>query len=322
MYNHASSSSSPSASTKLDDFKPNKASPLTVDAGQSKFSLATLPAKVARNLGILPSKSSSPDHLSIPEDEKDLMITGSQLAALSTGQAAKFDVALEWCIIFAKVLIRNFKSWKANGVNDALAIRVADVGISVDSGTEIAKEATDVILLEKSLDAIAHRVLFINTIKYIKMATSSNFNNVFSVLVALAWLPYQPIQPLQLLFQNLLDNVDPEYLTAPTTWNARSIACFMIFLGPTYSIFDICTFLINWYPFGIQDQHSPLVPLAQTNWFLEVFAIPYIPKLSAVLGMSRPKPEFYGFLAAMVMGYVILVHIVKVIYQHMFKEWL
>ncbi|EDR08779.1 Ca-transporting ATPase, truncated [Laccaria bicolor S238N-H82] len=254
-----------------------------------------------------------------------------------------------------------------DGVNDALAIRVADVEISVDLGTEIAKEAANVILLEKNLDVIAHRVLFINTIKYIKMATSSNFNNVFSVL---AWLPYQPIQPLQLLFQNLLydssqatipwDNVDPEYLAAPTTWNARSIARFMIFLGPTYSVFDICTFLINWYPFGIRDQHSTLVPLAQTNWFLEgaitqlfiiqllqtgkipiiqsrvsvsivalttlvsgiVFAIPYIPKLSAVLGMSRPKPEFYGFLAAMVMGYVILVHIVKVIYQHMFKEWL
>lgn len=461
MYDHASSSSSLSEPTKLDDFKPNKASPLTVDARQRilgtaerlngeglrlvavacKSSVAlpfmtlntddetdlvfiglvgfldplkpdaseaidrlaklgvqvriltgdapAVAAKVARDLGILPSKSSSPDHLSIPEDEKDLMITGSQLAALSTDQAA-FDAALERCIIFAKVsphqklqVVEGLRSggggrvvaFLGDGVNDALAIRAADVGISVDSGTEIAKEAADVILLEKSLDVIAHGVLqgrqtFINTIKYIKMATSSNFGNVFSVLVASAWLPYQPIQPLQLLFQNLLydfsqatipwDNVDPEYLAAPTTWNARSIARFMIFLGPTSSVFDICTFLINWYRFGIRDQHSPLVSLAQTNWFLEgaitqlfiihflrtgkipfiqsrasvsvvalttlvsgiVFAIPYIPKLSAALGMTRPKPEFYGFLVVMVTGYAILVHIVKVIYQRMFKEWL
>ena len=135
-------------------------------------------------------------------DDKDLIITGSQLTALSDDPEA-FNAAIERCIIFAKVspfqkrqVVEGIRkgggggraiAFLGDGVNDALAIREADVGISVDSGTEIAKEAADVILLEKSLDVIAHgvlegRITFINTVKYIKMAASSNFGNVFSVL--------------------------------------------------------------------------------------------------------------------------------------------
>jgi Mg2+-importing ATPase len=129
-------------------------------------------AKVGRDLGILPSKSSSLDHLSISMDEKDLVITGAQLASMSADEAA-FDAALDRCIIFAKVsphqklqIVERLRTSRkkvvaflGDGVNDALAIRAADVGISVDSGTEIAKEAADVILLEKSLDVIANGVV-------------------------------------------------------------------------------------------------------------------------------------------------------------------
>ncbi|KIM84272.1 hypothetical protein PILCRDRAFT_96904 [Piloderma croceum F 1598] len=348
-------------------------------------------AKVARDLGILPSTSISLEHLAIqmePQvDETNLMITGSQLAALSDNQAA-FNDAIEKCLVFAKVSPRQKlqvvkglrKSGRAvaflgDGVNDALAIHEADVGISVDSGTAIAKEAADVILLEKNLEVIAHgilqgRITFMNTIKYIKMATSSNFGNVFSVLVASAWLPYQPMRPLQLLFQNLLydfsqasipwDNVDPEYLVAPKAWNAWSIARFMIFMGPTSSVFDICTFILNWFRYGIQDGNSPDVSRAQTNWFIEsamtqlfiihflrtdkipffqsrasfpvvatttfvggiAMAVPYVPVLNHALGMGTPVREFYGFLAAIVVAYALLVHIAKTIYRRTFKEWL
>ena len=134
-------------------------------------------AKVARDLGILPSETkSSADHITIqmepPVREPELMITGSQLTALSSDQAA-FDKALEHCLIFVKIsphqklqVVKGLQkgggqavAFLGDGVNDALAIRAADVGISVDSGTEIAKEAADVILLEKSLDVIAHGIL-------------------------------------------------------------------------------------------------------------------------------------------------------------------
>jgi P-type Mg2+ transporter len=134
-------------------------------------------AKVARDLGILRSKPTPVDHITIqmepPVNETDLMITGSQLAALSTDQDA-FDKALERCLVFAKIsphqklqVVKGLRksgggravAFLGDGVNDAMAIRAADVGISVDSGTEIAKEAADVILLEKSLDVIAHGIL-------------------------------------------------------------------------------------------------------------------------------------------------------------------
>ncbi|KAG2043361.1 Mg-transporting ATPase [Suillus americanus] len=344
-------------------------------------------AKVARDLGLIPSRQ----HSSTAENEKDegLILTGVQLAALADDQDAYKD-AIDRCIIFARLSpyqkLEVVKALRAgdggravaflgDGVNDALAIRGADVGISVDSGTDIAKEAADVILLEKSLAVVVDgviegRLTLINTLKYIKMATSSNFGNVFSVLVASAWLPYQPMLPLQLLVQNLLydfsqasipwDNVDPEYLVAPKTWGAMSIVLFMVCLGPFSSPFDIITFCINWFHYGIRTLHNPLVPLAQTHWFLEgsltqlfiihflrtgklpfiqsrasapvvlttfgiagiAISIPYMPKINTALQLTPPEPIFYSYLLAMVIGYALVVHVAKTFYQLAFKEWL
>ncbi len=152
-----------------------------------------------------------------------------------------------------------------DGINDALALRDADVGISVDNAVGIAKESAEIILLEKSLMILEEGVrkgrhVFGNIMKYIKMTVSSNFGNVFSVLVASIFIPFPPMLPLHLLVQNLLydisqisipwDNVDEEYLERPQKWNPRSIARFTIYIGPVSSIFDFTTFALLWYVYG------------------------------------------------------------------------
>jgi Mg2+-importing ATPase len=172
-----------------------------------------------------------------------------------------------------------------DGINDAPAIRTADIGISVDSAVDIAKEAADIILLEKSLLVLEQGVqegrrTFANILKYIKMTASSNFGNVFSVLVASAFLPFLPMLPLQLLVQNLLydisqtaipfDNVDPELVQQPQRWRPDDIGRFMIVFGPVSSVFDICTFAVMWFVFGATTEAAS--PLFQAGWFLEGLA--------------------------------------------------
>jgi Mg2+-importing ATPase len=169
-----------------------------------------------------------------------------------------------------------------DGINDAGALREADVGISVDSAVDIAKESADIILLEKSLMVLEEGVIegrktFGNTIKYIKMTASSNFGNVFSVLVASAFLPFLPMLPIQLLTNNLLydlsqasipwDNMDPEYLREPRRWRADDIGRFMIFIGPISSIFDIATFALMWYVFRAYGPSGE--SLFHSGWFIE-----------------------------------------------------
>ncbi|WP_338627189.1 magnesium-translocating P-type ATPase [Clostridium baratii] len=172
-----------------------------------------------------------------------------------------------------------------DGINDAGAMRAADVGISVDTAVDIAKESADIILLEKDLMVLEGGVLegrktFGNIIKYIKMTTSSNFGNMLSVLVASAFLPFLPMLPIQILVLNLIydisqivipwDNMDEDYLKVPRKWDASSIARFMVIFGPTSSIFDITTFLVMWFVYGCNSALNPhLVSLFNTGWFVE-----------------------------------------------------
>ena len=149
-----------------------------------------------------------------------------------------------------------------DGINDAGALEASDVGISVDNAVDIAKESADVILLEKDLmvlekGIIEGRKTYANIIKYIKMTASSNFGNVFSVLVASAFLPFLPMASLHLILLNLIydisciaipwDNVDDDFLEKPRTWDASSVSKFMLWIGPTSSVFDITTYLLMYF---------------------------------------------------------------------------
>jgi Mg2+-importing ATPase len=169
-----------------------------------------------------------------------------------------------------------------DGINDAAALRDADVGISVDTAADIAKESADIILLEKSLlvlekGVVQGRETFGNIIKYLKMTASSNFGNVFSVLVASTFLPFLPMLPLHLMILDLLyhvsqlsipwDRLDKDYLEKPRKWEAGDIARFMIFVGPISSVFDITTFCLMWFVFGANSpEHQSLF---QAGWFVE-----------------------------------------------------
>ena len=159
----------------------------------------------------------------------------------------------------------NTVGFLGDGINDAAALRQSDVGISVDTAVDIAKESADIILLEKDLLVLEDGVLegrktFGNITKYIKMTASSNFGNMFSVLAASAFLPFLPMLPIHLLIQNLLydisqttipfDRMDPESLRKPRKWDASDLSRFMICIGPISSIFDIITYLVMWYSFG------------------------------------------------------------------------
>ena len=169
-----------------------------------------------------------------------------------------------------------------DGINDAAALRQSDIGISVDSAVDIAKESADIILLEKDLMVLEDGVLegrrtFGNITKYIKMTASSNFGNMFSVMAASAFLPFLPMLPIHLLIQNLLydisqtaipfDRMDADYMRRPRKWDASDLSRFMIFIGPISSVFDIATYLVMWYVFGCDS--SAHQSLFQSGWFVE-----------------------------------------------------
>jgi Mg2+-importing ATPase len=259
-----------------------------------------------------------------------------------------------------------------DGINDAAALRRADVGISVDTATDIAKESADIILLEKNLMVLEEgvlegRITFGNIVKYIKMTASSNFGNVFSMLIASIFLPFLPMLPLQILVLNLLydisqlsipfDRMDDDYIKQPRKWNAGDIGRFMVWVGPTSSVFDVTTFLLLWFWFGANaPAHQALF---QSGWFVESLltqtlvvhmirtrripflqssaaapvlaltsaiiaigiAIPYT-ELGRKLGMVELPFEYFGWLAATVVAYCTLTQVVKVIYMRRFAHWL
>jgi len=218
------------------------------------------------------------------------LVLGSQIDAMNETELA---VAANATSVFARLapahkerIIRALQSkghvlgFMGDGINDAPALKAADVGISVNSAVDIAKESSDIILLENSLLVLQQGVLegrrvFGNIVKYIKMAASSNFGNMFSVVGASAFLPFLPMLPIQVLTNNLLydfsqttiptDEVDADWLTRPRQWTIGKIMLFILFIGPISSIFDYLTFFMMLYVFNCW--HNPT--LFRTGWFVE-----------------------------------------------------
>lgn len=211
------------------------------------------------------------------------ILLGSQVEPMSDADLAE---AVETMDVFARLSPAHKKrivqalqkkghvvGFMGDGINDAPALRAADVGISVDNAVDIAKESADMILLEKNLMVLEEGVLegrkvFVNILKYIRMGASSNFGNMFSVIGASAWFPFVPMLPIQVLTNNLLydfsqvpiptDNVGPSQITKPKPWNMGDIAKFIIFIGPISSIFDYTTYCLMWFYFRCND--AGLVP--------------------------------------------------------------
>ncbi len=218
------------------------------------------------------------------------ILLGSEIEEMSAEQLTE---ATETVSVFAKLspshkelIIRALQShghvvgFMGDGINDAPALKAADVGISVDSAVDIAKESSDIILLENSLLVLEQGVMegrrvFGNIIKYIKMAASSNFGNMFSVLGGSLFLPFIPMLPIQVLTNNLLydfsqtaiptDNVDPEWLKKPRKWDISGIRRFILYIGPISSIFDYATYFIMLYVFNSWANPA----LFHTGWFVE-----------------------------------------------------
>ena len=298
------------------------------------------------------------------------ILLGTQIAQMSDAELAD---AADRTTVFAKLnpaqkerVVRALHAkdhvvgFLGDGINDSPALKAADVGISVDTAVDIAKESADIILLEKSLLVLQEgvtegRKIFANITKYIRMGASSNFGNMFSVLGASLFLPFLPMAPIQVLTNNLLydfsqttiptDNVDEEYLASPRKWDIGNIFKFMIFIGPISSIFDYATYGMMLFVFGAWNNPA----LFQTGWFVESLLtqtliihiirtakVPFLqsrasPSLIATtviictIGMTLPftwagsalgfvplPPLYWPLVAAMLVTYAVLTHIVKV----------
>ncbi|MBM7707952.1 magnesium-translocating P-type ATPase [Enterococcus lemanii] len=262
-------------------------------------------------------------------------LLGTQIDAL-TDEELKNQV--EQIHLFAKLnpmqksrIIESLQSkghtvgFMGDGINDAPALRTADVGISVDTAADITKDASSIILLEKSLNVLDHgvvegRKVFSNMMKYIKITISSNFGNVFAILAASAFLPFLPMLSIQLLIQNLVydmaqltipwDNVDEEELATPVKWRIRGLLKFTIFIGPVSSIFDIITFIVMWNVFSANTIAEQA--LFQTGWFMvglvtQTLVVPMVRTRKIPFIQSRPSmPVVLASLAVVLVGFTIV----------------
>jgi Mg2+-importing ATPase len=222
----------------------------------------------------------------------DVVLLGNQVEGLSDEELAsaadkatllaRLSPAHKQRIIKTLQRAGHVVGFLGDGINDAPALRAADVGISVDTAVDIAKESADAILLEKDLlvlekGVIEGRKVFANILKYIRMGASSNFGNMFSVLGASIFLPYMPMAPLQILANNLLydfsqvpipaDDVDPELVARPRPWSMSAISRYILLIGPCSSIFDYTTFFMMLYVFNCWPVENQ--KLFQTGWFVE-----------------------------------------------------
>lgn len=231
-------------------------------------------AKICRDVGL------PVERMMLGSDIEALDDAALRLEASRTQVFAKLTPAQKARTIGALQRAGHVVGFLGDGINDGPALKAADVGVSVDSAVDIAKESADIILLEKSLRVLGTAVIegrrtFANIIKYIRMGASSNFGNMFSILGASIMLPFLPMAPLQVLANNLLydlsqttiptDNVDSEYLASPRKWEIGNIARFMLFVGPMSSIFDYATYAVMLFVFNAW--HDPA--LFQTGWFVE-----------------------------------------------------
>ena len=232
--------------------------------------------KVCKDVGL------APEPMLLGEDVEKLSDADLAEAAEKTTLFARLSPAHKERVIRALRGKGHVVGFMGDGINDAPALRAADVGISVDTATDIAKESADLILLEKDLmvlegGVIEGRKVFANILKYIRMGASSNFGNMFSVLGASVFLPFLPMLPIQVLTNNLLydfsqvpiptDAVDEEQVAHPRPWNIDEIKRFILFVGPISSIFDYTTFFVMLWVFHCWDPAR--APLFQTGWFVE-----------------------------------------------------
>ena len=232
--------------------------------------------KVCRDVGL------DPEPMLVGSDIEKMSDAELGEAAVKTTLFARMSPAHKRRVIQMLRSKGHVVGFMGDGINDAPALRAADIGISVDTATDIAKESADLILLEKDLMVLEQgvtegRKVFANILKYIRMGASSNFGNMFSVLGASAFLPFIPMAPIQVLTNNLLydfsqvpiptDAVDEEQVARPRPWNIDEIKRFILFVGPISSIFDYTTFYVMLYVFHSWDPAR--APLFQTGWFVE-----------------------------------------------------
>ena len=232
--------------------------------------------KVCREVGV------ATDHLLLGTQIEGMSDTELAEAAGKATLFARLSPAHKQRVIKTLQVAGHVVGFLGDGINDAPALHTADVGISVDTAVDIAKESADVILLEKDLLVLEQgvregRKVFANILKYIRMGASSNFGNMFSVLGASVFLPFVPMAPLQILTNNLLydfsqvpiptDEVDPEQIARPRPWSMNAISRFILFIGPCSSIFDYTTFFMMLYVFGCWNPAQ--ASLFQTGWFVE-----------------------------------------------------